>query len=249
MGLGLLDALRPHVILKSNSLHNTSASFPRVGGWSDQNRTQSSSTLNKSDLEDVLNLYFEILRDLEVQDRPHFAKVVARFADFLCHCVAAGGRSREYVSSYRTPVLETTAQSFGKIKKIGYLLSLLDKPGSFSIAEETAAAYSLSAGGNSQASTLPIPLDQILTVRKKLQQCIKLYTKDSWNEEGLAFYSTGKSNCVSQLMVRSMSLSCQIALSDFVSLREMDSEFYCPVMSLLLHCRLEMGRREVYLPP
>ncbi|BBN11750.1 integrator complex subunit 1 [Marchantia polymorpha subsp. ruderalis] len=201
MGLGLLDALRPHVILKSNSLHNTSASFPRVSGWSDQNRTQSSSTLNKSDLEDVLNLYFEILRDLEVQDRPHFAKVVARFADFLCHCVAAGGRSREYVSSYRTPVLETTAQSFGKIKKIGYLLSLLDKPGSFSIAEETAAAYSLSAGGNSQASTLPIPLDQILTVRKKLQQCIKLYTKDSWNEEGLAFYSTGKSNCVSQLMV------------------------------------------------
>ncbi|KAL2636269.1 hypothetical protein R1flu_007748 [Riccia fluitans] len=194
MGLGLLDMLRPHVIQESNSMLISGVCPPEYNGPSTHCPASSKGPTTKSGLEGILDLYFEVLKDVDAQDRPHFAKVVARFADFLCHCVAAGGRIREYVSANRAPVLDTTAQAFGKIKKMGFLLSLLDKPGTANFVDEipVISFTSSSAGVNSQVASLPIPLDQVLAVRGQLQQCIKLHSKDSWKAQRMEFYSTEK---------------------------------------------------------
>lgn len=178
--------------------------------------------LPKTALESILDLYFDMLENLDLQDRSLLAKVVARFSDFLCHCVAAGGRSREYVADHRTPVLETTALTFAKLKKFGFLLSLLDKP------EVPPADDMLSAGAvlgqqpwssmsHPQSASSSIVVDDIRKVRTQLQQCIEVYAWESRKENGLSIYSRWKSSQASK-MVRSYTSHYSNSVMHFIVL-------------------------------
>jgi hypothetical protein len=194
-GLGLLDALRPHVITNSKTA-DTSSVVPSPRGSFALLKT-SDSVLPKTELESILDLYFQILENLDVQDRSILAKLVARYTDFLCHCVAAGGTIREYVAAHRLPILETTAQTYAKskLKKIGFLLSLLDKP-EVILAEEMAAPASvlsqlLNSDSRPQQASSSIVVDDIQKVRTQLQSFIEVYTGELRTEQDLSIYSRG----------------------------------------------------------
>lgn len=174
LGIGLLDALRPYLL--ADNLN----SFPMSS--------------RKTSLEVILGFYFEFLQGLEAQDRPQFAKVVARLADFLCHCVDAGGYYRDYVLSYRTPVLQSAAQTFGKIKKLGFLLGMLDKP-----VQTWANFVPKSLNGADEGKT-PMggyligppsrPLEDVLKVRTQLLQCIRWQGSKKPQDSRLDLYNT-----------------------------------------------------------
>lgn len=203
IGIGLLDALRPHVILNSNAKYKTLETSSSQRRWvshrSEGRVSQSKNSdckYSKTNLESILDLYFQILGNLDVQDRSHLAKVVARFSDFLCHCVVAGGRSREYVAAHRVPILETTAQIFSKLKKIVFLLSLLDKP-EVSRSEEMPSSGALirqpwNNVSYPQPTSSSIARDDILKVRTQLQQCIELFAGEQRKQQGLSIYNKEK---------------------------------------------------------
>lgn len=174
LGISLLDALRPYLLADN-------VNSPRM-----------SSRI--ASLEVLLGFYFEFLQCLEIQDRPHFAKVVARLADFLCHCVDAGGYYRDYVLSYRTPVLQSAAQTFGKIKKLGFLLGMLDKPvqmwginvpKSLNVPDEGKTAT-----GGYLIGPPSLPLEDVLKVRTQLLQCIRWQGSKKPQDSRLELFNT-----------------------------------------------------------
>ncbi|KAG0612970.1 hypothetical protein M758_6G066600 [Ceratodon purpureus] len=174
LGISLLDALRPYLLADNmNSLSMSS---------------------RKASLEFILGFYFEFLQCLEAQDRPQFAKVVARLADFLCHCVDAGGHYRDYVVSYRTPVLQSAAQTFGKIKKLGFLLGMLDKPehswGNTSSKSLNGADEGKTPIGGSLIGPPLLPLEDVLKVRTQLLQCIRWQGSKKPQDSRLELFNT-----------------------------------------------------------
>lgn len=174
LGISLLDALRPYLLADN------------------QNNLPMSS--RKASLEAMLGFYFEFLQCLEIPDRPQFAKVVARLADFLCHCVDAGGFYRDYVLSYRTPVLQTCAQTFHKIKKLGFLLGMLDKPVQTWANTVPKSSSSADEGKTSMGGNLigppSLPLEDVLKVRTQLLQCIRWQGSKKPQDSRLELFNT-----------------------------------------------------------
>ena len=157
-GIGLLDALRPHLL---SNFENTDI-----------------VSSNKASLKIILDFYFEFLQHLEVQDKIYFSKVVARLADFLCHCVNAGGFYRDYVSSYRIPVIQPAAQTFGKIKKLGFLLGMLAKPADKEMPSSPDVLKSVSDEGKALVVGVSLgppalALEKVLKVESQLLQCLR----------------------------------------------------------------------------
>lgn len=166
-GIGLLDALRPYLLANNSNSPNMSS--------------------RRASLEVILGFYFEFLQCLEIQDRPQFAKVVARLADFLCHCVDAGGYYRDYVLSYRTPVLQSAAQTFGKIKKLGFLLGMLDKPWGSIVPKSSNGADD---GKTSLVGPPSLPFEDVLKVRTQLLQCIRWQGSKKPQDSRLELFNT-----------------------------------------------------------
>lgn len=165
-GIELLDSLRPSVLEEKKM-----DSYVRTGACCESVRS------SKSDVDIILSLYFEFLQDLDVQDRPHFAKVVARVADFLCHCVAAGGRYRQLVMSHHKPLLQTAAHTFGKIKKLGYLLTLLDSASCTDSVEDPLFQDQDEKTTPLGARTGPaLPVEDVLKVKKQILQFLRWQT-------------------------------------------------------------------------
>lgn len=175
LGISLLDALRPYLLADNlNSLRVSS---------------------RRASLEVILDFYFEFLQCLDIQDRPQFAKVVARLADFLCHCVDAGGYYRDYVLSYRTPVLQSAAQTFSKIKKLGFLLGMLDKPiqtwGNTVPKSLNGADEGKTPMGGYLVGPSSLPLEDVLKVRTQLLQCIRWQGSKKPQGSRLELFNTG----------------------------------------------------------
>jgi hypothetical protein len=172
LGIGLLDALWPHLLMN--------------------HQTNTADSTEQSFLESILSFYFKFLECLTVPDRPIFAKVVARLADFLCHCVAAGGRYRDFVIAHQA-ILRATTQIFGKIKKLGFLLGMLDKlsvtpsaPNSLlGLPDGTALMVGGSLGPPS------FHLEDVLKVRSQLLQCISWQGPAVWKDSKYDLYGTG----------------------------------------------------------
>lgn len=172
LGIGLLDALRPRILTS--------------------HETKSSSPPKPTSLEIILGFYFEFLQCLDVQDRPHFAKVVARLADFLCHCVNAGGCYRDFISSHRIPVLQYTALTFGKIKKLGFLLGMLDKPvEEFSALKSKGAQEEKTVMVGGSLGPPSLPLEDVLKVRRQLLQCIGWQGPGKLRDAGSGLFGRG----------------------------------------------------------
>jgi hypothetical protein len=172
LGIGLLDALWPHLLMnhQKNIADSTEQSF----------------------LESILSFYFKFLECLTVPDRPIFAKVVARLADFLCHCVAAGGCYRDFVIAHQA-ILRATTQIFGKIKKLGFLLGMLDKLSVTPSAPNSLLGLpdgtALMVGGS--LGPPPFHLEDVLKVRSQLLQCISWQGPALWKDSKYDLYGTG----------------------------------------------------------
>ena len=119
-GIILLDGLRPYIFQQGDSKR-------RSYGHRTATKTNAHrhSSLN-DDPSSVLQGYMNFLQCLETKDIPHYGKVIARLADFLCHCVNSGGQWCDFVRKYQDDVLEAAAKKFGKIKKLSYVSTLLN---------------------------------------------------------------------------------------------------------------------------
>lgn len=167
MGIGLLDALRPHIFSFNFSNQSKKDHAEQSLGRNDQigHSDVGQKTVSLGGLEAVLSVYMHFLQSIEDQDAPQFGRVVARLADFLCHCVASGGHCCSSVAAYRDQVLDKAAEKFSKIKKLSYLLGLID----------------ISTSGENQkiddSKILPasLPLEQVQTVHQQLSRFVYLH--------------------------------------------------------------------------
>ena len=119
-GITFLDGLRPYIFLRGDNKR-------RCKKLQSRSRAIANNLFSlNDDPNSVLPVYMDFLQCLETKDITHYGKVIARLADFLCHCVISGGKWRNFVEKYRDDVLEAAAKKFSKIKKLSYVLTLLD---------------------------------------------------------------------------------------------------------------------------
>ncbi|XP_057835492.2 uncharacterized protein LOC131045838 isoform X7 [Cryptomeria japonica] len=202
---GLLDALRPHIFdlhnseclndVKCSRLKNSIAEYTI-----DVHEVQD---LSKGSLKVITDVYFEFLNNLQTVNLPKYVKVVIPLADFLCHCVASGKHCLEIVTR-RHKVIETIAQKFSKIKKLGFLLSLIDNPDVLLPSPRTDTELLKTQPNIEEFPSGPplLPVDVILKVQNQLQHFLTLHTDNSDNyssnyrEPGVVLHQQKKSkNC------------------------------------------------------
>lgn len=162
MGITLLDALRPQIFWASNSKHKCFSlkARPKAAQDDELGLLDLDHSVKSGGLKEVLDVYMHFLQNVEAEDAPHYGKVVARLADFLCHCVAWGGEWHDFVADHRNQVLQKAAEKFSKIKKLSYILTLLDR-------------HMSSSGKNDKVDDITflppaLPLQQVQTVREQL---------------------------------------------------------------------------------
>eukprot|EP01018_Ginkgo_biloba_P009674 Gb_30019 [translate_table: standard] len=183
---GLLDALRPHIFDLYNSdqlwddVKENELRMFRVDLF-DTMDVSKSQNLYKESLEVMLDVYFEFLKDLDATGLPQFLKAIIRLTDFLCHCVAAGKHCLDIISRHRE-LIQITAHKFAKIKKLGFLLSLLDNLGLPIHSTRTDTNELLerqSLIGELKSGPPMLPADVVLKVQKELQHFLTLETNFS----------------------------------------------------------------------
>jgi hypothetical protein len=147
-GITLLDVLRPYIFQQGDTkqkCHKLQSGAKRQCLPDDDYPSS------------VLNAYICFLQCLETTDVAHYGKVIAKLADFLCHCVNSGGQWCEFVKKHQE-VLEAAAKKFSKIKKLSYISTLLNNTGS------------QSSNGKTTLLQPPMPLEEIKAVREQLLQ-------------------------------------------------------------------------------
>ncbi|GBG81758.1 hypothetical protein CBR_g33936, partial [Chara braunii] len=137
------------------------------------------------ELEALLNVYFDMFRLASSTDRTTYGTVVAQLADFLAHCVVAQGRVADIVLLQRSS-LERIGQAFPGIKKLKFVLSLLDEFEASTLSKQgrepacqngvareisgfnSAATSSQPTGRLASSMVQQVPVGEVLAVRKRL---------------------------------------------------------------------------------
>ncbi|KAH9311030.1 hypothetical protein KI387_026065, partial [Taxus chinensis] len=181
---GLLDALRPHILdwHYSEHLNDVRCCLLKDSIAERTTDVQKRQDFSKGNLEVIMDVYFEVLNNLQVVNLPQYLKVVIRLTDFLCHCVATGKQCWEIVARHRE-VIEAMAKKFSKIKKLGFLLSLVENPGLSLHSPRTDTQLLKSESHIEDFPFGPplLPVDVVLKVQNQLQRFLSLQTYDSDN--------------------------------------------------------------------
>lgn len=182
---GLLDALRPHIFDMYNSspfqhdaMYSGLMEIEPCRFEEPRKDVYESPTFCRGSLLVIMDIYFEFLNNLDAVNLAQYLKVVLRLIDFLCHCVAAGKHCLHIVNRHQK-LIQTAAQKFPKIKKLGFLLSLIENH-DLSVHTARTDADELLKGQSYvediQVGPPMLPVDVVLKVQNQLQHFLSLQT-------------------------------------------------------------------------